>query len=81
MNIDSFELELIDFQSCNTYQQKCFDARQLLEQIEIYHLEGDVVKNADNEILLYLLRNNKLKKQKKNKICNFIFIISKYNFL
>jgi hypothetical protein len=51
MNIDTFEFELIDLQSCNTWKQKFIDARQLMEQIEINRLQGNEVKNADNEIL------------------------------
>lgn len=44
MNIDTFEFELIYFQSYNTEKQKRIDARQLLERIEINCLERNVVK-------------------------------------
>ncbi|XP_022177732.1 SCAN domain-containing protein 3-like [Myzus persicae] len=51
MNIDTFEFELIDLQSCNTWKQKFIDLRQLIEEIEINRLQANAVKNADNEIL------------------------------
>lgn len=51
MNIDSFEFEWIDFQSCNTWKQKCIGARLLLGQIQINCLERNVMRNATNEIL------------------------------
>ena len=51
MNIDTFEFELIDLQSCNTWKQKFIDLRQLIEEIEINRLQANVVKNADTEIL------------------------------
>ena len=51
MNIDTFEFELIDLQSCNTWKQKFIDLRQLIKEIEINRLQANVVKNADTEIL------------------------------
>jgi len=51
MNIDTFEFELIDLQSCKTWKQNFIDLRQLIEEIEIYRLQENVVKNADTKIL------------------------------
>lgn len=51
MNIDTFEFELIDLQSCDSWEQKFIDLRQLIEEIEIIRLQENVLKNADSEIL------------------------------
>ncbi|CAI6371114.1 unnamed protein product [Macrosiphum euphorbiae] len=50
MDIDTFEFELIDLHSCNTWKQKFIDLRQRIEEIEINRLQANVVKNADTEI-------------------------------
>lgn len=44
----TYEFQLVDLQSCNTWKRKRIDARQLLmEQIEINRVQGNWVKNAD----------------------------------
>lgn len=52
IDMDDFEMQLIEFQSSSIWRQKCFDLRADLESIEKDRLETGVrERNAENEVL------------------------------
>ncbi|GFS76348.1 general transcription factor II-I repeat domain-containing protein 2A [Trichonephila clavipes] len=51
LEIEEFEMQLIDFQSNSIWIQKFIETRKKLELIEAERLTSNINKNASNEIL------------------------------
>ncbi|GFW07788.1 dimer_Tnp_hAT domain-containing protein [Trichonephila clavipes] len=51
LEIEEFEMQLIDFQSSSIWIQKFIETRKKLELIEAERLTRNISKNASNEIL------------------------------
>lgn len=51
LEIEEFEMQLIDFQSSSIWIQKFIETRKELELIETERLTSNISKNANNKIL------------------------------
>ncbi|XP_069181810.1 general transcription factor II-I repeat domain-containing protein 2A-like [Procambarus clarkii] len=77
IDMDDFEMQLIEFQSSSIWKQKFVDFRVDLENIERERLEMKVTKkNAENEVLRTwnTIPENYVFKKPSNSIANHVFV-------